>query len=119
MLTDYTNAAFTKKQFCLDGCDTLLDGYSYDGDYWNGWSCPYLTFESMLKIQEMASDGEYWNIVYRPESDDFLFFDLMCGDTEWDEQFPIEAVTINGHKLYRAVDLSWTFVDADDVAKTF
>lgn len=101
---------FVPRQFEVDASETPLKGFAFVGDYWNGWGCPYFDFETMQTLASIYSDGEYWNISYCADTDEFLFEDLLSGDdTEPNVIQKIGSTIINGMKLYKAHELCWCF----------
>lgn len=107
---------FIAAQFELDNLDKPLAGYTFKGDYWNGFGCPYFDFDTMRELAKAVSDGEHWNVTYDLESDKFHFENL----NNWDDQYgqyvtqAIGATIINGMKLYQAHQLCWCFYAIDD-----
>jgi hypothetical protein len=79
--------------------DVLLDGFS-SGETWNGWDCPYFTFEQAQKVIEAFNTsqqigGENVKARYDTEQDAFCFFFESSGESE---DFPAEE--IDGQKYY-------------------
>jgi hypothetical protein len=82
-----------------------LNGYTNDED-WNGWACPYFTFEQSGKIVEAHKNigQRAW---FDEENDGFVF---EIGD---DMEF-YKAVKNNGHRLYPLGNGSWIWEESDD-----
>lgn len=110
---------FIAKTFSLDSTDQTFEGYGFIGDYWNGWACPYLPYESMVKFVETVNDGEYITAFYSPFNDQFVFFD-HCSANENGNNYvsQIGSTTINGIKVYTAHHLCWCFTEASEPVET-
>lgn len=60
-----------KRKFTIDGyedMDLIVDGYTLN-ESWNGWECPYFTFEQAVKIME------HFEGYYKKGTDTFVFFE--------------------------------------------
>jgi hypothetical protein len=97
--------------------DTLVGqtfhGYTL-GEEWNGWNCPYFTFEQSNKVLEAhkdakAYDGNKLNAFYDTEKDAFCF-ELDAGDHI--EEF--YSVEIEGKKLYPKGSGSWIWEEVEN-----
>lgn len=84
-----------KAIFNLDGSKPF-EGLTF-GHAWNGWACPYFTFDVGLKIQEMVGDC----LKYSKDKDAFIF------DVLDDEPEEYSAKIINGEKYYPIGNSSW------------
>lgn len=75
--------------------DKIFDGYS-QGEEWNGWACPYFTFEQSQRILEAHRERgiKAW---YDEDSDQFAFDLNQTGQDDIDAFPPIE---LEGLKLY-------------------
>lgn len=75
-----------------------FDGYTLD-ETWNGWVCPYFTYEEALKIVEAQKNasGEAW---YEKETDQFVFVFQEESET-------FSSVKIENLKLYPVGSGSW------------
>lgn len=51
-----------RENFTLGLEDTLFDGIHDPADHWNGWACPYLSLDGVLKVEkwmnELVKNGE-------------------------------------------------------------
>lgn len=90
----------------------VFDGQSFPGfttgEYWNGWACPYLTFEQAQKVVE-AHCGQGWKAWYDEKADSFVFDFSHDGNDEPDE-FP--AIEVEGRKLYPIGAGCWIWEEA-------
>lgn len=76
----------------------IFEGYTQDED-WNGWACPYFTFEEAQKIAETYSKtGEKAD--YDKISDSF-YFEFQ------DEKESYSALDFDNLKLYPIGSSSW------------
>lgn len=86
--------------------DTLpensFEGFSR-GDDWNGWACPYFSFEEAQKIVKAHAPD---TARYEENNDQFIF---KVGDEE--EFYP--AVLEDGRKLYAIGNGSWIWEEAE------
>ena len=110
---------FIAAQFELDSLDKPLAGYTFKNDYWNGWGCPYFTFEAMQQLVTAVSDDEYITAFYSKHNDEFIFFDHLNGHDDGQNYVnQIGATIINGIKVYKAHELCWCFHRVRDEAAT-
>lgn len=79
-----------------------FDGFSRDED-WNGWACPYFTFEQGLKVME-AHLARGWKAKYNESEDQFVFDFSHDGN---DEPDAFTAEQIEGKKLYPLGAFCW------------
>jgi len=87
---------------CLpDGKEGNIDGMTY-GYTWNGWACPYFTYENAMRLAELAPDLHLW---YYIEKDSFI-----TTDESYDPQ-EFEAMIIDGVKYYPIGNYSWCWFD--------
>ena len=97
-----------KARFTLESLGSaIFDGYTL-GETWNGWACPYFTYDAALKITEaqnlMGESG--W---YEIALDQFVF------DIQGEREI-FTPVEIDNLKLYPIGNASWIwdeFVDND------
>ena len=75
--------------------DCVFEGYSKDED-WNGWACPYFTFEQAESIVA-AYHEKGWPARYDQTNDCFVFSMQHAGGDEDEIYTPIEE---DGLKLY-------------------
>lgn len=73
------------------------------GDDWNGWACPYFSFDEGMKIVEASEPGKGR---YDEPSDSFIF---RPDDDE--ETYP--AVVEDGQKLYPIGNRYWIWEEKD------
>lgn len=74
-----------------------LRGVEFDGstggEEWNGFACPYFTFEQGMRIVEAHNDSGELGVYYDEDKDSFVF-DFPAGSEEF------EAEIIEERKLY-------------------
>ncbi len=93
--------------FVIDAFDgAAFQGFSKDGK-WNGWACPYFTFEQAQKVAEAhkRSISDAW---YDEKSDTFNF------KMDEDDIESYEPVEIEGRKFYPVGHSQWTWVEKSD-----
>ena len=86
-----------KAFFSMDCMDVNIEGLTY-GNRWNGWACPYFTYENAMKIAEVMPDFHMW---YDMDKD--LFFTT---DEETDPEEFCPKI-IDGIKYYGIGNCSW------------
>lgn len=93
--------ALQPAHFSMDtlGDEVLLEGFTAGGT-WNGWDCPYFTFEQAQKVVDAFNatprlEGDSVDARYEAEKDTFCFFFESSGESD---DFP--AVEIEGRKFY-------------------
>jgi hypothetical protein len=88
-----------KAMFSIESLSNqIFEGYTQD-ETWNGWACPYFTFEEASKIVEaQRKTGE--DAWYDQDSDQFIF--RIQGE---EEVFP--AIQIQNLKVYSIGSTSW------------
>lgn len=91
--------------------DKIFEGYT-QGEEWNGWACPYFTFEQAQKVVEAFNEGERFEgdkveARYDAEQDAFCFFFESSGESE-----DFSALTVDGRKLYPIGSGCWIWEDA-------
>lgn len=107
---------FIKRKFSLDGGGNIYKGYCFEGDHWNGWACPYLPYDEMIRFCLELSHPNFWMARFDFETDAFYFYCLTDFDFDsfqHSEQFPIKGQVINGIKLYPIHEQTFTFVYVD------
>jgi hypothetical protein len=84
-----------KAKFAMDFFDDgiAIDGYTF-GDYWNGWDCPFFTFENAKKVVEAFGN----TLQYDQNQDVFIYHDPQYMDDEDKDIF--ESVIIDNQKYY-------------------
>jgi hypothetical protein len=104
MGTDTSNdTALRGAKFSLDTYgDQVFDGHT-SGEEWNGWACPYFTYDQACRIVE-AHRERGWEAHHDPVRDEFVFSFGHDGNTDPDA-FP--AVLIGGNKLYPVGAFGW------------
>lgn len=75
--------------------ETVFDGYTL-GEDWNGWACPYFTFEQAESILE-AHRKQGIKAWYDEAADQFAFDLNQTGEGDVDA-FP--SVEVEGRKFY-------------------
>jgi len=84
----------------------VFGGFTQD-EYFNGWACPYFTFEqaqSVLEAQQQISSKAFYN-----EVEDSFIFNLENED----ESEVYNAVSIEGRKLYPIGTFSWIWEEVE------
>lgn len=98
-----------KAQFTLESLGiSAFNGYTLD-ETWNGWACPYFSYDEALKITEAQNSvgGKGW---YEESSDRFVF-DIQ-GEREAFAPIEIESL-----KLYPIGNASWIWDEFTDSIK--
>jgi hypothetical protein len=76
---------FHSAKFGIDD-SRLYPGYSCEGESWNGWACPFFTFEVALEIAtSMYPTTKDEHFRYEEMTDSFLFF------SKSDEEYDLDA----------------------------
>jgi hypothetical protein len=78
--------------------DKTFNGYT-DDEEWNGWSCPYFTFEESKKI--VAAHHTPFQKAGYDETSDVFYFQIQ------DEYEYFRPIEIEGKKLYPIGTSSW------------
>jgi hypothetical protein len=98
--------------FQLDALgEVIVEGFS-SGEEWNGWACPYFTYEQAERLVELWERNR-WKAAYDGVQDAFVFSvnqDFTTGDSEEFETFP--AVSIEGLNYYPIGAFQWTWENA-------
>jgi len=83
-----------KTLFALDFFEDnqSIEGITF-GDYWNGWDCPYFTFDNAKKLLTIFDEGF---LKFDANQDAFLYDPYKNGE----EIDTFEATIINGEKYY-------------------
>lgn len=94
-------------KFYLDffGEDQTIDGIS-QGSHWNGWECPYFTFENAMKLKDLFGKNGF--LKYNKKKDVFIF------DSKNDDREEFEPVFIDGIKYYAIGAFSWCWNREDE-----
>ena len=79
-----------------------FEGFSR-GEDWNGWACPYFTFEQAQQIME-AHRQRGWKAEYNESEDKFVFNFSHDGNDGTDA---FSAELIEGKKLYPIGAFCW------------
>lgn len=89
-----------EKKFGIEECKYM--GFT-QGQYWNGWECPYFTLEV---AQQVAKDFSVFDdkLIYDEKSDSFIYSTEDYPEGEFDTFSP---VIIDGKKLYPIGAFSW------------
>ncbi|MBP0639970.1 hypothetical protein [Cupriavidus sp. AcVe19-6a] len=68
------------------------------GEEWNGFQCPYFTFEEALKVTEHP---DLKGLTYDSERDQFILADPEWPDdpTYGAKNFKAETITVNGQQI--------------------
>jgi hypothetical protein len=101
-------------RFSIDtlGEDVLFDGFTAD-ETWNGWACPYFTFEQAQKVVNAFNVSQHFvndrvSAHYDAERDAFCFLLETSGESD---DFP--AVSIDGQKFYPIGAGCWIWERSD------
>jgi hypothetical protein len=99
--------------FTLDALGTqAFEGYTR-GESWNGWSCPYFTFERAQAVVE-AWQGQGWAASFDEAAGLFTFavgHDMDTGEAEAHESFG--SLQIEGRTLYPIGASSWMWEETE------
>lgn len=96
-------------KFSIDSLgDRSFDGYT-QGETWNGWACPYFTFEQAQQLVR-AYEENGLEARYNEVSDAFSFELDAGGDLKEVDTFPAEE--INGRKFYPIGAFCWIWEEA-------
>ena len=96
---------------CFDNDQPNIEGITY-GSHWNGWACPYFTYENGLLIAKLLNDDEQWcidrdlpvsKLIYLGTKDAFMYID-GCYPDEGEE---ITPSIIDGVKYYPIGAFGW------------
>jgi hypothetical protein len=97
------------QKFTIDTLgERVFDGYTKDED-WNGWACPYFTFEQAQSIVTAHNDNG-WPARYDQGNDQFIFSMKHAGGQEDEIYSPILE---DGLKLYPIGTASWIWEEED------
>jgi hypothetical protein len=84
--------------------EEYFDGYT-KGEEWNGWACPYFSFETAKEIIESHNSFLNSRAWYDENEDKFV----VQFPAETEEYYPIVA---NGEKLYPIGSMAWIWEEA-------
>jgi hypothetical protein len=82
-----------------------FEGYTLE-ETWNGFACPYFTFEEAQKVVDAW--GESGSIASYDSNSDKFNFEMQDGETD---SFP--AIQFDGMKLYPIGNGCWIWSEAD------
>lgn len=82
-----------------------FDGYSI-GENWNGWACPYFTFEEAIRIADAHEKILNVKITYKDSDDMFILNPI-------DEVEEYASILIAGKKLYPMGSFSWIWEEVE------
>ncbi len=103
------NLAVRSTAFTID----FLEGSTFQGftleEHWNGWACPYFTYEQAALLVE-AYKGQGFDASYDKDSDGFAF-EVESSGGEYDIFSSIEIV---GMKLYPVGAFCWIWEEAEE-----
>ncbi len=89
--------------------DIIFEGFTEDKK-WNGWACPYFTFEQALKVAD-AHKRVISNAWYDQKSDTFNF---QMDEDDKDDIESYEPVEIEGQKFYPVGHSQWVWEESND-----
>lgn len=103
---------FEKATFVLDAFEgEEFEGYT-QGETWNGFECPYLTFESAQRLMAVLSAGGQ-TAFYDAASDQFV----CAGEDGEDDPDRYGALQVEGlGKLYPVGAFVWTWGRVENTA---
>ena len=90
-----------KAIFSMDCFDENLEGFTY-GNTWNGWACPYFTYDNAMKLATLVPD---FGMQYDAKNDKFFAESEYYDREEW------ESVMIDGQKYYPIGNCSWCWFE--------
>lgn len=96
--------------------DEIFDGFTADEE-WNGWDCPYFTFEQARKVSNrfnsLREKTGLKDTAFYEEGDDSFVFPVGGNETE-----RFSAIMADGRKYYPVGSFCWIWEeissDADD-----
>lgn len=97
---------FKTASVSCDWSDEVFECYS-DGSRWNGWACPFFTFENAKKVAKASGDMSYLE-----DRDVFLWTDVGSGEEEIIEPKEIEVDGVKV-KTYPIGAWSWCWYMED------
>jgi len=112
-MKEYRKSLFTLDYF--DDDQPHIEGITFDST-WNGWDCPYFTYENSLLISKILKDDEQYcidndiainTLTYDPVKDAFIYID-GCYPDEGEE---ITPSIIDGVKYYPIGAFSWCWTE--------
>lgn len=93
-------------QFFLESLGNYeFEGYTRDEE-WNGWACPYFSYEQAEKIARIHSEVWDTKVRYDSGADKFVF-----GFSDETEEYT--AVDIGGKKLYPIGTCVWIWEEKE------
>ena len=98
-----------KTKFAIDFFDgQMFEGYT-QGENWNGFACPYFTYEQ-AQVLLNAWQAKGWNARYDAKEDRFTFgVNTGGGEQEYDS---FSAIELQGMKLYPVGAFYWIWEEA-------
>lgn len=107
--------AFYRARFVMDS----IPGQSFtgftDGSDWNGWACPYFTFEEAVRVLRASQPNGFW---WRYDSVDDAFTAGARPQASGDEPeyYEAETVEVDGETvtLYPVGARYWIWEEAQD-----
>ena len=82
--------------------DRFFEGFSMDEE-WNGWACPYFTFEQAQQLVNVYGEGGLK--AWYDEASDAFSFEIDGNSLEETDTFPMSV--IDGKKLYPIGAFCW------------
>ena len=97
------------QKFTIDTLgERVFEGYTKD-EHWNGWACPYFTFEQAQSIVTAHNDNG-WPAHYDQVHDQFVFSMKHAGGEEDEVYSPVQE---DGLKLYPIGTANWIWEEED------
>lgn len=95
-------------RFSIDaiGEDVLFDGFT-TGDTWNGWACPYFTFEQAQQLMRAYEE----NRMRAWYDQDFDAFSFKVGNDD-SESDTFSVIEVEGRKLYPIGAFCWIWEES-------
>jgi hypothetical protein len=96
-----------KAKFTIDSLKGIFEGHTR-GENWNGWACPYFTYEQALLVLTACQQADQHGF-YDVTNDRFTF-------SFKDEDESCEAEEIDGMKVYPIGARNWIWEEVEETA---
>lgn len=101
---------FTRGRFSLDALGNAeFEGFT-DGQTWNGWACPYFTYDMALNVlRASTANGYTWR--YDEESHSFLVWHDDDPENFEPDKFEESSILVDGADtiVYAVGAFSWAW----------
>lgn len=81
-----------------------------NGDEWNGWACPYFTFDEAVRIKNAHNNAGLLDAYYDEQKDIFVF-EFPDGSEEY------KSDVINGNTVYAIGNGAWIWEEKETSQK--